>query len=51
MSELLQRVKAYKLLNDNIKNINLCEKIGLPLDDFTLLSLDAMGEISEELWL
>jgi putative nucleotidyltransferase with HDIG domain len=37
--------------NVNRDSIMLCEKIGIPLDEFILLSLEAMSDISEELGL
>lgn len=37
--------------NVNRDSIMLCEKIGVPFDEFVTLSLEAMGDIAEELGL
>ena len=37
--------------NVNREYIRECEKIGIPLDDFVVLSLEAMRDISDELGL
>ena len=49
---ILKRMKQKEFArNVNREYIRECEKIGIPLEDFTELSLNAMREISDELGL
>ncbi len=47
-----KRMKAKEFARSvNRDKIRLCEEIGIPLDDFIVISLDAMGSISDQLGL
>jgi uncharacterized protein len=51
-SSVKKRMKAKEFARSvNRDHIRLCEEIGIPLDDFIVISLDAMGSIGDQLGL
>ncbi len=51
-SSVKKRMKAKEFARSvNRDHIRLCEQIGIPLDEFIVISLEAMGSISDQLGL
>jgi predicted hydrolase (HD superfamily) len=51
-SSVKKRMKSKEFARSvNRDHIRLCEQIGIPVDDFIVISLEAMGSISDQLGL